>query len=59
MGSAKFPDDGETGGSIIYTIIAIICAFYWVPKLGWFLGILKSIFWIFILLWNIIVWLLN
>jgi hypothetical protein len=57
MGEGMFPGEGGNAFLGLYIIVAIVCAFFWVPELGWLLGIIKSIFWGFVVLWKILLWL--
>ncbi|KGN84339.1 hypothetical protein HR15_11135 [Porphyromonas gulae] len=59
MGEAMFPNEGKSAFSVIHIILFFVCAFFWVPTYGWFWGILRALFWEFILLYKIIVWMWN
>lgn len=59
MGSAMFPDDDKEPAWIGYIVIAVIFAFFWVPKYGWVLGIIRSLFWGVFVLFHVFSWLYN
>lgn len=64
-GNIRYPsskDDGDKGNliwTIIHTVGVVLCAFWLVPIRGWFIGIVLSLLWEYVLLYYLVMWLIE